>query len=259
MKKLFEKILEWLRFLFKQEPEPVEIIEAESGETEEETTEEIETNDMEENNTVNSYKLRILLDNGHASSTPGKRSPKEEGVDQFFEYEFNRDIVRRIAEKLSGLGVQYEILVPEVDEDVPLMKRAERANKFCDEYGVDKCFFLSVHANAAGNGSSWTKANGWSCYTSRGYTTSDDFAEIFMNEAAEILIPMGRNIRKYSQSKQSWEDNFTVLAKTKCPAVLTENLFYDNKGDLQFLRSEEGREALAQIHVNAILKIEAQA
>jgi N-acetylmuramoyl-L-alanine amidase len=44
--------------------------------------------------------------------------------------------------------------------------------------------------------------------------------------------------------------------KTKCPAILTENLFYDNKDEVKFLQSEEGREAIAQIHVNAILKIE---
>ena len=39
----------------------------------------------------------IVLDNGHGENTPGKRSPKLEDGSQFFEWEFNRDIVNRIA------------------------------------------------------------------------------------------------------------------------------------------------------------------
>ena len=42
-------------------------------------------------------RLRILLDNGHGQETPGKRSPVWADGSQLFEYEFNRDIVRRIA------------------------------------------------------------------------------------------------------------------------------------------------------------------
>lgn len=204
----------------------------------------------------NKYTMIILLDNGHASSTPGKRSPKEDGMKQFFEYEFNRDVVRRIAEKLDKIGIKYEILVPEVDEDIALSKRAARANAFCEKYGAKNCLFISVHANASGNGTQWMKAKGWSCYTSKGETTSDTYAEIFMREAEKVLGTMDMTIRKYSQKKYSWEENFTVLVKTKCPAVLTENLFYDNKKEVQFLQSEEGREAIAQIHVNAILAIQ---
>mgnify|MGYP003524248588 FL=1 len=41
---------------------------------------------------------------------------------------------------------------------------------------------------------------------------------------------------------------------TICPAVLTENLFQDNKEDVKFLLSNEGKEIIANIHVNAILE-----
>lgn len=202
------------------------------------------------------YNIHILLDNGHASVTPGKRSPKMEDGRQFFEYEFNRDIVRRVAEKLKVLGIPYEIITPEVDVDVPLRVRSQRANAFCKQYGVENCFFLSVHANAAGKGGKWMTAKGFCCYTSKGETEADKYAEIFMREAEKTLVPFGRTIRKWSQKKYSWEENFSVLILTKCPAVLTENLFYDNKEEVGFLMSEEGREAVAQYHVNSILKIE---
>ena len=202
------------------------------------------------------YKVVVLLDNGHAKATPGKRSPRLPDGSQFFEYEFNRDVVRRIANKLEQLGIKYEILVPELENDISLTSRAARANKFCDKYGTSNCVFLSVHANAAGMGTDWMTAKGWCCYTSRGETASDPVAEMFMREAEKVLAPMGWTIRKWSSAKYSWEENYTVLVKTKCRAILTENMFYDNKDEVQFLMSDKGRDAIAQIHVNAILKIE---
>ena len=46
-----------------------------------------ENTTMVENNTYNGYNGKvILLDNGHASTTPGKRSPMLEDGSQFFEY-----------------------------------------------------------------------------------------------------------------------------------------------------------------------------
>lgn len=202
------------------------------------------------------YKIHILLDNGHAKSTPGKRSPKLDNGSQFFEYEFNRDIVRRLAARLDKLGVPYDIVTPEVDEDISLRTRSQRANNLCKKYGTENCFFLSIHANAAGKGDRWMTARGFCCYTSKGETASDEYAEIFMREAEKELSKYGRTIRKWSQNKYSWEENFSVLVLTKCPAVLTENLFYDNKDEVKFLLSEEGREAVVQYHVDSILKIE---
>lgn len=58
-----------------------------------------------------------------------------------------------------------------------------------------------------------------------------------------------------SDGDPDFEENFTVIYKTKCPAILTENLFMDNKTDVAFLNSEEGRNAITQIHVNAIKHI----
>lgn len=194
----------------------------------------------------------ILLDNGHAKNTPGKRSPDE----TFFEYEFTRDIVKRIAKKLDVLGIKYHILVPEDTVDVGLSTRALRANQYCAKYGAKNCLFISIHANAAGNGSQWMKARGWSIYTTKGKTASDTYATIFYEEASKIIPTLGSKLRAdMSDGDPDWEENFTVIYKTRCPAVLTESLFYDNKEDLAILKSEKGRDAIAQIHVNAIKRI----
>ena len=260
--------------LFRKIDEPLEnIIESASTEEEpevvepevvEETIEE-ENNNENENNMevispepyVPSYNGKlILLDNGHASTTPGKRSPKFEDGSQFFEYEFNRDIVRRIADKLDKIGVSYRILVPEVDEDIKLTERARRANEICAEYGKEDCIFISVHANAAGNGSEWKNARGWSVWTTKGNTKSDPIATIFFEEAEKILPKCGMTLRKdITDGDPDYEENFTVIYKTVCPAVLTENLFMDNKTDVEFLMSNAGRNKIAQIHVNAIKRL----
>lgn len=79
----------------------------------------------------------IILDAGHGIDTAGKCSPIWDDGSQLFEHEFNRDIVRRIAEKLDNLPIpclefSYVILVPE-DNDIPLSERCNRANKIYHE------------------------------------------------------------------------------------------------------------------------------
>lgn len=197
----------------------------------------------------------ILLDNGHASTTPGKRSPIMEDGSQLLEYEFNRDIVNRIAKRLDKIGIKYHILVPEIDNDISLSNRANRANKYCKEYGTDNCIFISVHANAAGNGE-WMKARGWSVWTTKGETKADKIATVFYEEAAEMLPYYGMSVRSdMSDGDPDFEANFTVLYKTLCPAILTENLFMDNKIDARFLMTNIGRTVISDIHVNAIKRL----
>jgi len=245
----------WLLNLFKKK---------EQNETIEEVSENInETENNNETNIIENMPVEkyddtvIILDNGHAKSTPGKRSPIfDDGKTQFFEYEFNRDIVKRISEKLEKLGIKYYIIVPELEEDIKLTKRANRANEICKKYGAGKCLLISVHANAAGNGKTWMKGRGWSVYTTKGVTKSDKIATIFYEEAEKLLPKYNMTLRKdMSDGDPDYESNFTIIYAALCPAILTENLFYDNKIDVDFLMSEEGRNVIADIHVNAIKRI----
>ena len=197
----------------------------------------------------------VLLDNGHAKCTCGKRSPKFEDGRQFFEYEFNRDIVKRISQKLEDSNIKYEIITPEIDEDVRLSVRANRANEYCKKYGAKNCLFISVHANAGAN-SGWGSGRGWSVYTTKGVTKSDAIATIFYEEAEKILPQYEMTLRKdISDGDPDFEEDFTVIYMTKCPSILTENLFMDNKKDVEFLMSDCGRNVIADIHVNAIKRL----
>lgn len=199
--------------------------------------------------------FHVLLDNGHASTTPGKRQQLENGT-YFYEWKFNREIVGRIADRLDDLGIPCEILVPEDDVDVALSTRAARANSFCTKYGKDRCFLISVHSNAYGDGVNFTDAKGWSIWTTKGQTKSDEYATIIFNEAERILKNHDMTTRKEMvDGDPDYEENFTVIYKAWCPAVLTENMFFTNRKEVHWLMSDEGKDAIADIHVEGIKRI----
>jgi N-acetylmuramoyl-L-alanine amidase len=193
-------------------------------------------------------KYLILLDNGHGSDTAGKRSPDG----SLLEYQYTREIAKSVFNDLKVLGYNVELLVPEL-KDIPLSERVRRANKHCQEYGSNNVVVVSIHVNAAGNGTQWMNARGWSVYTSKGKTKSDEFATMMCEEAENANINF--KIRKdLSDGDPDWEENFTILSKTKCPAVLSENFFMDNKEDVVFLQSQQGKDIIKKIHINAIKK-----
>ena len=189
----------------------------------------------------------VLLDNGHGKETAGKRSPVWSDGSQLFEWEFNRDIVRRIVEKLEADGIPYRVLVPE-ETDISLTERARRANEIAKENN-GKAYVLSIHANAGGG-------TGWEVYTSPGQTPSDAIATVFFEEAGRELVPDGWRMRSdYSDSDPDKEANFAILTKTTCPAILTENFFMDTEKDCRFIMSDDGREQIADMHVAAIKRV----
>lgn len=212
------------------------------------------------NTPYNNVSFVILLDNGHAKSTPGKKSPKLDDGRIFYEYEFNRDVVARIAKGLDSLGIKYHVLVPEVEKDIALTTRANRANEYCKKYGTKNCLFISVHSNAFGDGTKWETPGKWSVWTTVGVTQSDAYGEVFYDVADEMLKPYGfgcRNgkVQGNGNDGPDYESNFTVLYKTWCPAVLTENLFFTNKKECEWLMTNKGRQVIADIHIEAIKQI----
>ena len=191
--------------------------------------------------------MKILIDNGHGHDTPGKRSPDG----KFCEYAYNREIAKRIVADLIDRGHDAELLVPE-EEDISLNERVRRTNEHCQILGKSNVILVSVHVNAAGNGSKWTNATGWSVYTCKGQTSSDKLAEC-LREAAIKNFP-GKRIRTdYSDGDSDWEENFYILRHTLCPAVLTENFFMDGL-DLEFLQSKAGKQAIVDTHVEGIIE-----
>lgn len=198
-----------------------------------------------------------ILDPGHGDTTPGKRMTLDGA--NFFEYRSNRQIARLVADRLTELGIEWHWSVdPDQAGDLALTARAAVANSIGKQVGYSNVLFISVHSNACGDGRVWKdSARGWSIYTSPGQTTSDRYATVFYKTAMDLLPGHGISLRKdMSDGDPDYEAAFTVLTKTKCPAVLLEQLFYTSRPDLKFLDSDEGREVLADIIVQSILKIE---
>lgn len=202
---------------------------------------------------MNTSKIHVLLDNGHGSNTAGKRSPDG----KLREYAYAREIVKYISASLKKLNIANTILVPETT-DISLSTRVSRANTI---YKKNKAkgittILISVHCNAAGNGTQWMTARGWSVWTSVGQTAGDKLADKLYEAAEEVLTPLNQKLRKetYKDGDPDYESNFYILKHTSCPAALTENMFQDNKDDVNFLLSTEGKNAITKLHVLGITK-----
>lgn len=187
----------------------------------------------------------LILDNGHGDPplTGGKCSPDK----RILEYYWARDIVNRIAAKTRAAGIQTEIIVPE-KSDIPLNERCRRVNSICAKYGKANCVLISVHINAAA-GSGWHEARGFCGFVApNASANSKKLAAILWEFANKAGLRGNRSV----PTCKYWVGNFAIIRDTNCPAVLTENLFMDNRDDVEFLLSEAGKETIVNVHVEAI-------
>lgn len=212
----------------------------------------------------------VILGTAHGKNVGGKRSPDN----SLEEYRYSREIVNRLRTALEARGCVVYVDMPEDVVPLPqqqeLRLRCSYVNNLCKKYGKDKCLYVSIHVNAAGGEGKWMLAGGWCAYTSKGTTVSDTLAE-HLYEAAEKhlsgyaeIMEEGKKDGSYS-SKQTpiradksdgdkdMEADFFVLKHTACAAVLTENLFMDNKRDVSFLLSEKGKQSIVALHRDGIL------
>lgn len=190
----------------------------------------------------------ILLDNGHGTRkhTVGKHSPDL----SLYEGEWAREIVSKLHPILKELGFDSRILIPEVS-DIALRERVSRANKIMASNPNTKWLYISIHINAAGRGDKWYEASGWSVYISNGASKeSKKLAQTIYSIAEDFGLKGNRSV----PPERYWQANFTVLTETKMPAILTENLFQDNRKECEWLKSEEGKETIVNLHLAAICK-----
>lgn len=188
--------------------------------------------------------LTVILDAGHGKETPGKRSPKLDNGNHLFEWKFTREVCNKIYCLLQSEGIKC-IIANRDDVDYKLSERATRINNL---YNKEKkhghlAIMISVHGNAAGSGD-WKTAYGWEVFSTKGTTNSDKLAKCFCN--------VFKNIFPDKRLRGHKEENFTIIYKTNCPCILTENFFYDNKEECELMLSEEGQMKIAELHVEAI-------
>jgi N-acetylmuramoyl-L-alanine amidase len=183
----------------------------------------------------------VIINSGHGQNTEGKRSPLWEDGTQLFEWEFNRSVSKLIYDRLTTLSIPCTILVPEA-RDISLRTRVNRANAIYRQYPGS--FLISVHGNAGGG-------QGWEVWTSPGETESDLLASLLYTQS-KIWLAKFKHRSDYTDGDPDKEARFYILQNTLCPAVLTENLFYDNYDECSFMLSSYGRELIAKLHIYAI-------
>ena len=188
----------------------------------------------------------FLLSPGHGIDTAGKRSPgkktPDDGRPGIVEYEFNRDIARRVARAATVRGIQVIDLVPQ-EMNIPLRERVRRAN---DIHEHTPAVFFAIHANASGGGG-WSRARGARVFVAPvSSQASRELARSF-NARIQERVP---EFRGYSRVREA---GFFELKRTKMPAILTENGFMTSRYDCAVLESEAGREAIALAHVDTML------
>lgn len=191
----------------------------------------------------------VLIDNGHGANTAGKRSPKLEDGRQLLEYQFAREVASALQERLEKQGVKNILVTPETT-DITLKERCRRINQYCAQYGTAQCLAVSIHCNAAGRDGAWHDAHGWSVFVSNNASYNSKALAQRLAAAADGL---GVKLRRPTARQSYWTQNLAICRDTKCAAVLTENMFMDNKADCQWLLSDEGLDTIVALHVDGIL------
>lgn len=175
----------------------------------------------------------VLIDNGHGSETPGKRSP--DGL--LREYAWTRAVARMVCDILAAQGIKSKLLVPE-EWDVPLVTRCARANAMPSAFAL-----VSIHVNAAGDGSRWMNADGFEVYTTPGNTAADRLAECIYGAVKEgTPFKMRPDLSDGDHDKEA---RFYLLRHTTCPAVLCECGFMDNPTEARWLLRESSQATVA--------------
>lgn len=202
----------------------------------------------------------IILGTAHRLREPGKQSCDG----RLHEAVYSRQIVSELNAKLQAMG--YRVMIDYEPLDLPkamqspsarqerqseLAMRVNFVNEVCRQEGAANVLYVSVHVNAMGSDGQWHNANGWQvCVGTKASQRSKKLAACLFDAAKEHCLKM----RQPTAKLKYWEQSLYVLNNTKCPAVLTENLFQDNLDDVDFLLSDEGRHIIERLHIEGIIK-----
>lgn len=161
----------------------------------------------------------------------------------FYEGEFNRAIVNRVVEKLTVNKIPFFVTTSDY-EDLPIHFRAAKANLIFSNH--PNTYLISIHSNGGGG-------RGFEFFTSPGDTSADPIGEFFGQalKKNKILGPFGLRV-DLSDGDLDKEAEFGILTKTRCPAVLFENLFFDNPSEIKYLLDNRFRQILADFYFETI-------
>ena len=195
-----------------------------------------------------------LLDPGHGGlingvyQTNGKRSPKLPDGRTLYEGVFNRDIAARLIDIFHDSNTSVINLV-DTNQDMPLRERVRKANLLHQE--KSNCIYVSIHANAYGDGQTFNSARGIGVYHHVHSSKGQKLAKVLQPHLVRYTGFRDRGIK----ANETWA-NFYVLRKTHMPAILSENGFMTNLNEVEKLFDNTVRQHIAKAHAAMIREVE---
>lgn len=182
-----------------------------------------------------SYK--VAIDAGHGSNTNGKRTPSG-----YREHYFNTMVSYYLEKILTKNGIEvYKSSWNDSnyndDTDIPLGTRQKNIkNAKCD-------ISVSIHANAHGNGSTYTAANGIETYYHSNNSLSGDSAKLANAVHGEIIKGTKQTNRGVKRSAFAMVNCNAMGTKA---SILIEAAFMTNKNEEELLKSDAFQQETAR-------------
>lgn len=165
--------------------------------------------------------------NGNYTTAPSKQHKFKQGFHNegwFYEGVSNRRIAAEFIAQASRMGYLC-IPVYHPYKDTSLSTRTEIANNIAKQLKADSVY-ISFHSDAFD-----TTARGWTVYHHPNSRNGKELAENIAIEALSLCVDYAVPGRTPLRA-----DKYHVLTYTNMPAVLIENLFFDNEQDAELLQ-----------------------
>lgn len=202
-------------------------------------------------------KYFYILGAGHGSIDPitgelqtrGKRHTFSDGF-KVIEGVLNRKVLAKTIELAKDLPLNIRFGTTSHEwKDTPLRERTNKANEYCDLYGVDNCQLLDIHHNAHNT----KRANGIEVFYwgKDGYFSGEGAksALIYNNCQSEEMAQFRNRGVKFA--------NHHMTREVKCTGILAEGAFMTNREDAEEMTSDYGILCYAKANIAWITKMEA--
>lgn len=179
----------------------------------------------------------VLIDDGHAKNTLGKRTPFFRDGSFMIENDFNRPVAYYLKELCDSFGYLGIIVHPfdneNIDASIALNERRKMVDELYDKYSKlgYEVILHSIHADAATSDGSWSSATGTSSFYWRNNSKTR-----YSTEGKKLASSIHKEMLKLGMKDRAWSfERSTAIGKnlgilrTKPVAALTECEFMTNQ------------------------------
>lgn len=196
----------------------------------------------------NMSKVLLIVDPGHYSGTPGKRTPAFANGMVIKEYQFNRPTATKLIQLAKQYGFETLDTMPE-DKETTLEKRVSMANNAAKIFKAKNpdgvAIFVSIHYNAVMATWNGSTASGTEVFHSPGSIEGKRLATFVLNEVIKGTPQKNRGVR---------QESFYVIKNTTMPAILCEFGFMDDPREAALMIDENFQWECAREVIDGIRK-----